>query len=146
MGDCVDEFVHENGVEIPAERPGWTVHGLRKLVTCQTGRQVQRTVDRFRQIQKAHAVAEKIRAHCEHDEYPRLACIACMEQQVDEGISLVSLSRSRLGVRKDFLKLIDEQEEVAVLVIGVLLGVSDEADESKRAPPQFSFDGLLRKV
>ena len=99
-----------NRIEIPAERQGSTIHGMRKLIPCQTGRQVQRMVDRFRQLQKAHAVAEKIRAHCEHDEYPRLACIAHIEQQVDEGIGLVSLSRPPLGVRKDFLKLVDEQK------------------------------------
>src|SRR5262249_37644286 len=51
-----------------------------------------------------------------------------------------------LSVRKDFLELIDEQEEVTVLVISVLLGISNEADESQRAPPQLGFDGLLRKV
>ena len=108
--DDIDHLIDDLRCNITAENASRSRDGLLKLITAEAGRQVLGVIDGVRQLKKAGAIPEEVRAHGDGDVNRRLRRPVRGEQQVHKGVCLISLRRPTFAVPKDLLELIDEYE------------------------------------
>ena len=112
LADAVDQFGHQFGLDVTAEharRPG---DGAFHLNAGQPRREVLGPIDGFRQLLKAHAVAEKVGAHRQRHIHARAGIVPCGQQQIHEGLGLVGLRTAGLGIGEDLFELVDQHQQI----------------------------------
>src|SRR5262245_24743978 len=86
--DNIDHLIDDLRCYITAENASRSRDGLLKLVTAEAGRQILGMIDGVRQLKKAGAIPEEVRAHGDGDVNRRLRRPVRGEQQVHKGVCL----------------------------------------------------------
>src|SRR5262249_20320415 len=89
------------------------LNGLTQLVPSHGGEQVQALVNGVRQAGERRALAEKLRAHGEHDIDRQVSLLRRFEQQLDERLRFVEgATGCTLHEAEQLLKLVNENQEL----------------------------------
>ena len=138
----VDQLGHERHIHRSAEHLRRPFDGQLHLGARQPRREVLGAVDGVWQQGEAHAVAEEVRAHRQHDVNACVADRARLEQQVHEQVGVVGVFLVSLGVREDFLELIDDDQQVRARAVRTRRrkGLGACMQQAERTAPQLRFD------
>ena len=94
----------------------WTLDGPSSLLAVKPRDEVFALVDRLGQALEFRTVTEEVGAHCENDVDWHLGLPGGLEQQLDEVRGFLTGFIAALAKAKDFLKLINQKQQVRALV------------------------------